>query len=173
MSRTNKPIDVFKYINMTSGPEWINQATGEKSRCWPFTGGLNKEGRPYFTVNGEKLLAYRLVYRLVKGDDMGGRIHRHMCDNQICCNPDHAIAGDHQENMNDMKERERHGLTHHTVKLIKRQIALNMSDQTIHTITGVDRKVINNIRNEVNYAHVKLDEEEETQEEDGKGEVDE
>lgn len=158
MSRTsNKPIDVFKYVNMLTGPEWTDPETGEVSRCWPFTGALNAGGRPYISIEGKKELAYHVVFKLVKGYSFTN-IHRHKCDNEICCNPDHAIEGTHQENMNDMKERERHGLPHHTVRLIKKNIKNGFSDEAIGVVTGVDRKVINNIRNETSYAHVKENE---------------
>ncbi len=148
MSVKNKPIDVFKHIDMSGGPD----------SCHPFTGGLNKEGRPYFTVDGKKVLAYRLTYELVTGDKLGDRILRHTCDNEVCCNYRHGIPGDHQQNMDDMKERERHGLSHHLVRAIKKMIANGQSDEIIASLTGNSRKTINNIRNGINYSHVKENE---------------
>lgn len=140
----NKPTDVFKYIKM-----------GAPDVCWPFTGALNDKGRPYFTVNGRKQLAYRLVYELVKGVEIGKQLYRHKCDNEICCNPHHGELGSHQENMNDMKERERHGLPHHTVKAIRKLGETGVTHKSIADRFGIARSTVTEIINRDNYGHVK------------------
>lgn len=156
MSRpSNKEIDVFKYVNMTTGPEFVDPDTKAISRCWPFTGALNNEGRPYFQVSGKKHLAYRLVWKLVRGEDLGNRMFRHKCDNPVCCNPDHGIAGSHQENMDDMKERERHGLSHHMVRAIRRMLDSGKTITEVAEFTQLSRKTISDIRDKKNYSHVK------------------
>ena len=145
--KSNQPVDVFKHIDMSGGPE----------ACWPFTGGLNSEGRPYFQVDGKKILAYRLTWELFTGEQLGDRLLRHKCDNQVCCNPRHGEPGNHDENMNDMKTRERHGLTHHMIRVIKKQISLGFKDEYIASMTGLTRETIRDIRLEKNYAHVKME----------------
>ena len=147
--RANKLTDVFKQINMMNGD--INV-------CWPFTGVLNKDGRPYFTYQGKKYLAYRVTYELLKGEELGTRVARHTCDNERCCNPHHIIPGTHQENMDDMKQRERHGLPHHTVRAIKKLLKIGRKHQEIADLYGVSRTVIAEISSGRNYAHVKEDE---------------
>lgn len=159
MARKNKNIDVFRHIDMQNGPLWTDPETGEVSRCWPFTGALNSEGRPYITINGKKQLAYRVVYEAVTGEELGDRMFRHKCDNQICCNYKHGIPGDHTQNMDDMKQRERHGMSHHMVKYVKRMINKGLSNDVIHEMTGVSRTSIQYIRDGTNYSHVKLDNE--------------
>ena len=146
MSRTpNKPTDVFKYVNMSGGAD----------ECWPFTGKLNNKNRPYFACDGKKHLAYRLVYELVNGvGTLDGVIARHTCDNESCCNPRHIVKGDHQDNMNDMKERERHGLPHHTVRAIRKLGALGISHRTIADRFGIGRSTVTEIINRDNYKHV-------------------
>jgi hypothetical protein len=147
----NKPTDVFKYINMSGGA----------NACWPFTGKVNNKGRPYFAVAGKKHLVYRLVYELVKGDDaLKDRLARHTCDNEICCNPAHIVPGDHQQNMNDMKERERHGLPHHTIRAIRKLGALGISHSVIAGRFGIGRSTVTEIISRTNYAHVKDEENE-------------
>lgn len=123
--------------------------------CWPFTGKVNNKGRPYFTVDGKKHLVYRLVYELVTGESLEGFIARHKCDNEICCNPRHIEKGDHQENMNDMKERERHGLPHHTVRAIRKLGAVGIEHKVIAERYGIGRSTVTEIINRVNYQHVK------------------
>ena len=159
MSRKSKPIDVFRHVDMVNGPEWTDPETGETSQCWPFTGAVNSEGRPYVTVDGKKVLAYRVVYELATGELLGDRMFRHKCDNKICCNFKHGIPGDHDQNMDDMKQRERHGMSHHMVKYIKRMMEMGKSDAEIALMTGVSVSSLRDLRSGKNYSHVTLDEE--------------
>lgn len=155
MTKRNKPTDIFKHLDMSGGPEWTNPETGEVSRCWPFTGGLNDQGRPWFSVNGKKVLAYRLVWDLVKEDKLGDRKYLHQCDNPVCCNPAHGKPGTHEENMNEMKTRERHGLSHHMVKAIRTMAKQGMAQATIVEMTGIAQSTISDIITRKNYDHVK------------------
>lgn len=106
------PVKVFEKIDMRGG---------DSSQCWPWKGKVNKkDGRPYFTVAGSgKHPAYAVVLELVSGEESNGRMALHHCDNPICCNPAHLYWGGHDENMNDMKERERHGLPRIVVRAIR------------------------------------------------------
>lgn len=145
MRIANKPTDVFKYIDMSGG----------KDVCWPFTGKVNNKGRPYFTCGGKKHLVYRFVYELVHGEGaLDGFIARHTCDNEICCNPHHIVKGDHQQNMNDMKERERHGLPHHTIRAIRKLGETGVTHKSIADKFGVARSTVTEIVNRDNYTHV-------------------
>ena len=149
MRRANKAVDVFRLIDMSAG----------RNACWPFTGALNNKGRPYFTVKGKKYLAYRLVYELVHGEgSLGGAIARHTCDNEVCCNDLHIVPGDHQQNMNDMKERERHGLPHHTIRAIRKLGDIGIGHRAIADRFGIARSTVSEIIERVNYTHV-VDEE--------------
>lgn len=151
MVRKNKPVDVFKYIDMSGGPD----------ACWPWKGSLNSEGRPYIQIDGKKHLAYRVAYELVKGESLGKLMFRHTCDNEICCNPNHGVKGTHEQNMDDMKRRERHGLPHHTVRAIKKLINEGRRDSEIAALYGISRTAVYEMRNSINYAHVKLEEDDE------------
>jgi hypothetical protein len=149
MPTANKPTDVFRSIDMSGG----------RDACWPFKGALNAKGRPYFTVRGKKYLAYRLAKVLVDGEDSlpDDELARHTCDNEVCCNPSHIIRGGHQDNMNDMKERERHGLPHHTVRAI-RKLASTTNGPThaeIGELYGIGRSTVTEIVTRKNYDHVK------------------
>lgn len=143
----NKPTDVFKFIDMSGGA----------TECWPFTGVVNNKGRPYFSCGGKKHLAYRFVYELVHGQgSLEGEIARHKCDNEICCNPAHIEKGSHQDNMNDMKERERHGLPHHTVRAIRKLAQTKgVRHEDIAERFGIGRSTVTEIVNRVSYDHVK------------------
>jgi hypothetical protein len=139
--------------------------SGGHDVCWPFTGVVNNKGRPYFAVKGKKYLAYRLTYELVNGEgSLEGYIARHTCDNEICCNPHHIEKGDHQDNMNDMKERERHGLPHHTVRAIRKLGDLGITHSVIGERFGIARSTVTEIINRTNYGHVKDEGEEDAKE---------
>lgn len=118
-SRKNTAVGVFEWIDMTGGPD----------ACWPWkggTGGGNAKGkpRPYYNLDGRKWIAYRLVWMLVKGEELPSDVFLcHHCDNPICCNPAHLYKGTHQDNMNDMVNADRHGLSHATVRRIRWMLA--------------------------------------------------
>jgi hypothetical protein len=144
----NKPHDVFRFLDMSGGPD----------ACWPFTGKLNNKNRPYFTVDGKKHLVYRLTYELVHGNGaLEGVMARHTCDNEVCGNPKHIVPGGQQDNMNDMKERERHGLPHHTVRAIRKLAAKDQgpTHEEIAELYGIGRSTVTEIVNGTNYQHVK------------------
>jgi len=154
--RRNKAIDVFRYIDMQGGAV---------EPCWSWTGALGgRDHRPYFTVDGSRRLAYRIVYEICNGVAIEqGILVRHKCDNKICCNPHHLELGTHQENMNDMKERERHGLPHHTVRRI--QTLLEKGEHTHKEIAeafGTSRQLITEINRGTLYQHVEKEQEEPT-----------
>lgn len=143
--------DVFLHINMLTGP--MNERLG--SRCWPFTLATNKDGRPYFRVGGKQLLAYRITYELVNGEgSLTGKVARHQCDNEVCCNPHHIIPGTQSDNVQDMRERERHGLPHHVVRAIRKLAAAGRSDSEIGDLYGLARNTVNEIRHKVKYDNV-------------------
>ena len=149
MSRKNKAVDIFKSIKM-----------GAPQECWPWTGGVSAKGRPYFSLDGKKQLAYRVVYALVKGECPDDKMILHSCDNPVCCNPNHHTLGTHQENMTEMRQRERHGLPHHTVRAILTLKAAGVKHSEIAERFGIGRSTVTEMGT-VNYDHVKLDDKEE------------
>jgi len=88
----NQKVDVFRWITIRGDND-----------CWLWTGALvGKDSRPYLSVDGKKLLAYRIVYELTTGETLSSDILiRHSCDNRMCCNPAHLVPGSHQKNMDE------------------------------------------------------------------------
>ena len=138
MPRKNLPTDVFKSINMHGG---------DKDVCWEWKGKLNKkDNRPYFTCNGKRRPAYAIVLEEYSGekqeDDL---VARHSCDNGTCCNPHHLSWGTHQDNMNDMKERERHGLSRVVVRAIHTLLDKGQTQSDIAELYGISREAVSAI----------------------------
>lgn len=147
MPQKNKKSDVFKFIDMSGGND----------SCWNWKGALSTKGRPYFTVDGRKYIAYRLVYELVHGECPDDKMILHQCDNGQCCNPRHHKLGNQQENMDEMKQRERHGLPHHTIKTILKLKEAGRPHQEIADLFGIGRSTVSEIGVK-NYTHVEKDE---------------
>lgn len=146
----NRKTDVFKYINMHEGNKLV---------CWEWkreAKGGGRDNRPYFDVDGVKHLAYRLVYELTFGTKIPpNTMLLHSCDNQRCCNPWHVRPGEHVENMDDMKTRERHGLPHHAVKAIRRLLTEGkLTQKEIAQNFGVSRETISAIKRGIVYKHL-------------------
>jgi len=137
MGKSNVPTDVFKNVDMAAPDE-----------CWPWKGKINsKDQRPYITIEGVRRAAYVIVYELYSGEQAMGRYILHSCDNSICCNPHHLSWGSHQDNMDDMKQRDRHGLPKTVVRAIKNLLNSNKTHQEIATLYGVSRESITAINN--------------------------
>lgn len=147
MPRANKPTDVFTKIDMHNGDTTV---------CWEWKGNVNaKDGRPYFTVQGKRRPAYNIILTLYSGEPLQeNQVARHSCDNPICCNPNHLSWGTHQDNMNDMKERERHGLPKIVVKAIRNLLREGRSHKEIAKLYGVARESITAINNERSHKDV-------------------
>lgn len=143
--------DIFKRLTNLDKPE----------ECWEYTGYYNAHRRtPYYSYQGRKVIPYRLVWELFKGEPIPeGKMILHKCDNRKCCNPRHMSVGDHQENIDDMKERERHGLPHHTVRAIRKVAESGMPHSAIAKQYGTSRRNITAIVNHETYKHVKEEEE--------------
>lgn len=149
MGKANRPVDVFKKINMHNG---------DRVKCWEWQGAIDK-GRPYIVIKGKKYLAYRVVFDVMNEEVLqDNEVVRHSCDNSICCNPMHLKRGTQQENMNDMTERERHGLPHHSVKNIKRLLREGkQTHREIANLYGTTRENITAINTGRSYKHLEND----------------
>ena len=133
----NVPTDVFKFIDMMDG---------DKDKCWPWKEKVNaKDGRPYITIQGTRRTAYRIVLELHSGEPPNNRQALHACDNHICCNPHHLRWGTHQDNMNDMKGRERHGMPKTVVRAILKLRNEGKTQEDIANLYGISRETISAI----------------------------
>lgn len=81
--------------------------------CWNWTAYKNKDGYAFGGKNvalcrsTKEVLIHRASYVFYKGAIPAGLYVLHRCDNPSCVNPDHLFLGTHQDNMNDMWNKER------------------------------------------------------------------
>lgn len=94
---------------------WRHVQKGAIEQCWPWTGGLTRNGYGVFCFypNGSKgkpskWLAHRLSWTLMRGPIPNGLQLLHDCDNKICCNSArHHFLGTQADNVEHAL---RHGL---------------------------------------------------------------
>lgn len=84
------------------------QLTKRTPTCWLWVGYKHSQGYGRLKINGKMVLAHRVAYALSQGDP-GELDVLHSCDNPACVNPDHLSLGTHQDNMDDMNAKGRHG----------------------------------------------------------------
>ena len=80
------------------------------SDCINWSKSLGHNGYGITTRNNKTYRAHRLAYcdyHNIDHSDIKGMVVRHTCDNRKCINPEHLVIGTHQDNMDDMKKRNR------------------------------------------------------------------
>ena len=88
----------------------LEKVVRNENNCWIFIGHQTEFGYGTIKVGGKfgkPQQAHREVYKHFKGEIPLGLFVCHTCDNPPCCNPDHLFLGTHQDNMNDMKLKNR------------------------------------------------------------------
>lgn len=101
--------------------------------CWEWTGSTGgRDGRGYITIDGKKLLSYRVVWELFNGPIPDDMVIRHkVCDNPVCNNPLHLAIGTRGDNEDDKYESDRAGYPHDWIKEMRRVHKLGLSYQKV------------------------------------------
>lgn len=73
--------------------------------CWEWQGGFSKSGYGKVSYMDKSWRAHRLMFFFCYG--FAPDMVLHHCDNRACINPVHLYEGNHKQNMNDMKVRNR------------------------------------------------------------------
>lgn len=96
-----------------------------ESGCWLWTASVLHFGYGGISVGGKTMRAHRLSYQVYKGKIPNGLKVLHKCDTPLCINPDHLYLGTHEDNMRDMRIRNRtngaKGEDHPDAKLTAKQ----------------------------------------------------
>lgn len=131
--------------------------------CWIWIGSLGTTGYGQFNFDGRTRKAHRAAFALlgVEPDPKLDLCHR--CDNTRCVNPDHLFLGTRQENVDDMKAKdrgprgERAGnavLTDAAVVEIRRRCAAGEKQKDVGADYGVGQDSVSLIVNRKQWAHV-------------------
>ena len=83
----------------------------ENTGCWIWVAAKDGDGYGTIKFQGTQYRAHRLSYEHFVGPIPEGFVVRHNCpsgDNSSCVNPEHLLAGTHQDNMRDMVAARRH-----------------------------------------------------------------
>lgn len=83
-------------------PWWTNPDTGETTPCWIWTGADSGGGRGggygRIAIDGHSSAVHRVVYTMVHGYLPAKRQVDHLCQNRLCCNPEHLEDVTHKQN---------------------------------------------------------------------------
>lgn len=127
--------------------------------CLEWTRCLNTDGYPRAVIDGSvNGKVHRVVYELVHQQDITGMVIRHTCDNPLCINPEHLLAGTPTENMLDRDSRDRHGkakITHEQVRAIRALWNSGKFKQNfLANQFGLDARTISSMVNGHHWKHV-------------------
>lgn len=78
-----------------------------ESGCWEWIGCRSTGGYGKLTYKQKRYSSHRASWIDFNGQIPDGKCVLHKCDNRLCVNPEHLYLGDHYQNMQDRRLRER------------------------------------------------------------------
>lgn len=132
--------------------------------CWLFTGCVNNNGYGQIRHNGKTMLAHRVAYELIAGEEPNG-VLLHTCDTPLCCNPEHLTVGTQRDNLQDMRNKgrgvnpphvpgEKCGMSKLTDTKVKEIRSSGLTQRQLATIYGVSQPTIGKILRRETWRHV-------------------
>jgi len=100
---------VMKHLDRAEALRLFEQRTYREGPedCWIWLGSTNPKGYGTLSCRGVPLKAHRVSWWLFKGEIPSGLFVLHRCDVRDCVNPNHLFLGTHQDNMDDMRKKQR------------------------------------------------------------------
>jgi DNA-binding transcriptional regulator YiaG len=146
---------------------WAKVAiTADINKCWEWQGGLSKSGYGQFTFgsenNPESWRAHRFAWFLIY-KRKPAEFLLHSCDNRKCVNILHLREGTHQDNMQDMVDRNRQSkgiqtksakLTETDVLAIRKMSDSSISQREIARRFGVTQSVVWHVIHRKSWQHI-------------------
>lgn len=106
------------FLRLKTGVEEL-QPTADKTICWNWVKGKDRDGYGVLQFDGKQWRAHRLAYYAWRSEIPAGMVVRHACDNPSCIRPNHLILGSVADNNRDRDERGRtsQGTAHYRSKV--------------------------------------------------------
>ena len=144
--------------------ESLKQRLRVSGSCWLFTGCVNNTGYGQIRHNGKTMLAHRVAYELITGEEPNG-VLLHTCDTPLCCNPEHLTVGTQRDNLQDMRNKgrgvnpphvpgEKCGMSKLTDTKVKEIRSSDLTQRQLATIYGVSQTTIGKILRRETWRHV-------------------
>ena len=144
--------------------ESLKQRLRVSGSCWLFTGCVNNNGYGQIRHNGKTMLAHRVAYELITGEEPNG-VLLHTCDTPLCCNPEHITVGTQRDNLQDMRNKgrgvnpphvpgEKCGMSKLTDTKVKEIRSSGLTQRQLATIYGVSQPTIGKILRRETWRHV-------------------
>lgn len=147
---------------------WSNVTVANPDDCWEWRGAASG-GYGKINVDGKEMLAHRYSYQLHYGLIPDGLWVLHRCDNPPCVNPNHLFLGTNDDNIADMRAKQRHScgertggsrLTNAQVREILALFAVyssgEFSKEFIARMYGVTDMTIGNIIRRTTWTHIEV-----------------
>ena len=144
--------------------ESLKQRLRVSGSCWLFTGCVNNTGYCQIRHNGKTMLAHRVAYELITGEEPNG-VLLHTCDTPLCCNPEHLTVGTQRDNLQDMRNKgrgvnpphvpgEKCGMSKLTDTKVEEIRSSDLTQRQLATIYGVSQPTIGKILRREPWRHV-------------------
>jgi len=85
----------------------LKKRISKRGECWIWQGAIDTNGYGCIRVGDKVISTHRLAYLAVHGPIPRGKVVRHSCDVTDCCCPKHVLCGDHEDNVQDQRDRNR------------------------------------------------------------------
>ena len=144
----------------------IDNTVEDDNGCWLWQKSLSMSGYGRISINSFDYRVHRISYQEFVGEIPDGLYVLHECDVRSCCNPDHLFVGTQQDNMDDMKDKNRHsvikGSNHYNAKLTEDNIKIiktlllytDKTQKEIGEIFGVLPNTISRIKTGNRWQHL-------------------
>lgn len=131
--------------------------------CLEWIGAKTIHGYGKLTIDKKTVSAHRLSYQDFYNENIDGKVLMHTCDNRLCINPSHLVAGTIQDNTDDKvcKGRQLKGVRCHKARLneeiVRDILSLHLTDVINSVIArkyNIALSHVNNIVNRKIWKHV-------------------
>ncbi len=141
------------------------QVDDDPEKCWQWSGSVMRGDYPVFYGDGKQMPAARILYRLYYKNHLNKDwVIRHICEKNLCMNPNHIYADRRDEASKETQRARRHEtvgerhpqaqLTTEDVKRIRNLVEEGTTQKELALEYQVSKAHISNIVNRKTWTHV-------------------